>query len=83
MSAAIQTATPDLRTELVNWKQRLESSANTSDGFQLDGLLREVESAIERLTQQETYGVCQVCHDLIGQAAMNGAGSRSGLADSG
>jgi len=71
MSAAIQTATPDLRTELVNWKQRLESSANTSDGFQLDGLLREVESAIERLTQQETYGVCQVCHDLIGQAAMN------------
>jgi len=71
MSAALQTATPDLRTELVNWKQRLESSANTSDGFQLDGLLREVESAIERLTQQETYGVCQVCHDLIGQAAMN------------
>ncbi len=72
MSAAIQTATPDLRTELVNWKQRLESSAiNSSDGFQLDGLLREVESAIERLTQQETYGVCQVCHDLIGQAAMN------------
>jgi len=71
MSAAIQTATPDLRTELVNWKQRLESSANTSDGFQLDGLLREVESAIERLTQLETYGVCQVCHDLIGQAAMN------------
>jgi phosphoserine phosphatase RsbU/P len=72
MSAAIQTASPDLRTELVNWKQRLESSAiNSSDGFQLDGLLREVESAIERLTQQETYGVCQVCHDLIGQAAMN------------
>ncbi|HSV32672.1 MAG TPA: PP2C family protein-serine/threonine phosphatase [Pyrinomonadaceae bacterium] len=72
MSAAIQTATPDLRTELVNWKQRLESSAiNSSDGFQLNGLLREVESAIERLTQQETYGVCQVCHDLIGQAAMN------------
>jgi len=71
MSAAIQTATPDLRTELVNWKQRLESSATTSDGFQLNGLLREVESAIERLTQQETYGVCQVCHDLIGQAAMN------------
>lgn len=72
MSAAIQTATPDLRTELVNWKQRLESSAiSSSDGLQLNGLLREVESAIERLTQQETYGVCQVCHDLIGQAAMN------------
>jgi phosphoserine phosphatase RsbU/P len=34
-------------------------------------LLREVQSAIERLSAPESYGVCQVCHDLIGQATMN------------
>jgi sigma-B regulation protein RsbU (phosphoserine phosphatase) len=34
-------------------------------------LLREVKSAIERLSKPESYGVCQVCHDLIGQATMN------------
>jgi sigma-B regulation protein RsbU (phosphoserine phosphatase) len=71
MSAAIQAPTPDLRTELVNWRERLEASAKDSaDLFQLDGLLREVKSAIDRLSH-EGYGVCQVCHDLIGQAAMN------------
>jgi len=70
MSAAIQATTPDLRTELVNWRERLEASANDSaDTFQLSGLLREVKAAIESLGH-EGYGVCQVCHDLIGQAAM-------------
>jgi sigma-B regulation protein RsbU (phosphoserine phosphatase) len=70
MSAAIQATTPDLRTELVNWRERLEASAKDSaDLFQLGGLLREVKSAIDRLSH-EGYGVCQVCHDLIGQAAM-------------
>lgn len=73
MSAtSIQATTPDLRTELINWRQRLETTARTSsDGAELAGLLREVQSAIERLTRPESYGVCQVCHDLIGQATMN------------
>jgi phosphoserine phosphatase RsbU/P len=72
MSAVIQSTTPDIRTELINWRERLESSVrNSVEGPQLSGLLREVQSAIERLSQQDTYGVCQVCHDLIGQAAMN------------
>ena len=71
MSAAIQATTPDLRTELINWRQRLEASARDSaDTFQLSGLLREVKAAIESLGH-EGYGVCQVCHDLIGQATMN------------
>src|SRR2546422_6082288 len=71
MSAAIQATTPDLRTELINWRERLEASAKDSaDTFQLSGLLREVKAAIESLSH-EGYGVCQVCHDLIGQAAMN------------
>src|SRR6267143_415283 len=71
MSAAIQATTPDLRTELINWKERLEASAKDSaDTFQFGGLLREVKAAIESLGH-EGYGVCQVCHDLIGQAAMS------------
>lgn len=71
MSAAIQVTTPDLRTELINWRQRLEASARDSaDTFPLSGLLREVKAAIESLGH-DGYGVCQVCHDLIGQAAMN------------
>jgi len=70
MSAAIRATTPDLRSELIDWRERLEASANkSSDTFQLNGLLREVNAAIESLSR-EGYGVCQVCHDLIGQAAM-------------
>lgn len=72
MSAVIQTTSPDLRTELLNWKERLESSTHDSaEHDQLGGLLREVSAAIERLSTKESYGVCQVCHDQIGQKAMN------------
>src|ERR1051326_1385681 len=71
MSATIRATTPDLRNELINWRERLESVSATEQSFELNGLLREVQSAIERLSAPESYGVCQVCHDLIGQAAMN------------
>jgi sigma-B regulation protein RsbU (phosphoserine phosphatase) len=72
MSATIRSTAPDLRSELINWRERLESASFASqDNIELSGLLREVRSAIERLSAPESYGVCQVCHDLIGQAAMN------------
>lgn len=72
MSAVIPTTSPDLRTELLNWRERLEASAHDSaDHDQLGGLLREVSAAIERLGKKESYGVCQVCHDQIGQQAMS------------
>jgi sigma-B regulation protein RsbU (phosphoserine phosphatase) len=72
MSAAIQAPVPDLRSELISWRQRLESTVGSSDGeAQLESLLREVQAAIESLTKPESYGVCQVCHDLIGKATMN------------
>src|SRR5258707_12172296 len=72
MSAVIQIAPPDLRDELIDWQKRLEaSSKDSADTFQLNGLLREVKAAIERLGQADSYGVCQVCHDLIGEATMN------------
>ena len=71
MSAVMQAATPDLRSELINWKERLEASArNSADTFPLGRLLREVTDAIDHLSH-DGYGVCQVCHDLIGQATMN------------
>ena len=71
MSATFMAATPDLRSELINWRERLESAAAAEQNLELSGLLREVEGAIDRLSAPESYGVCQVCHDLIGQAAMN------------
>src|SRR6266576_4449579 len=71
MSATIRATTPDLRSELINWRERLESASTAERNFELNGLLREVRNAIERLNVPESYGVCQVCHDLIGQAAMN------------
>jgi sigma-B regulation protein RsbU (phosphoserine phosphatase) len=71
MSATIRATTPDLRSELINWRERLESASAGEQNFELNGLLREVRSAIERLSAPESYGVCQVCHDLIGQATMN------------
>ena len=70
MSATIQARVPDLRTELIDWQQRLEAAKSSAGEFQLSGLLREVQTAIETLTRPESYGVCQVCHDLIGQATM-------------
>ena len=72
MSAVIQAAPTDLRNELISWRERLEATVQaSSDSFELSDLLREVNVTIERLSQDNSYGVCQVCHDLIGQAAMN------------
>jgi sigma-B regulation protein RsbU (phosphoserine phosphatase) len=71
MSAAIQTTLPDLRSELIDWRERLEATArDSSDLVEWNGLLREVTAAIERLSQKDSYGVCQVCHDEIGAATM-------------
>src|SRR5437773_2653030 len=69
MSAAIQPATPDLRSDLINWRERLRTAASP-DTVRLDGLLREVSAAIERL-DLESYGVCQVCNEMIGQTTIN------------
>src|SRR5437660_10221454 len=70
MSAVIQAAPTDLRNELISWRERLEATAQASSGgFELSDLLREVNATIERLSQDNSYGVCQVCHDLIGQVA--------------
>ena len=71
MSAAMQTTLPDLRSELMDWRERLEATVRDStDSLEWNSLLREVGAAIERLGQREAYGICQVCHDEIGAATM-------------
>ena len=71
MSAAMQTTLPDLRSELIDWQERLEATArDSSETIEWNSLLREVAAAIERLGQKQSYGVCQVCHDEIGAATM-------------
>lgn len=71
MSAAIQTKLPNLRSELIDWRERLEATARESaDRVEWNSLLREVAAAIDRLGQKDSYGVCQVCHDEIGAATM-------------
>jgi phosphoserine phosphatase RsbU/P len=71
MSAAIQTKLPDLRSELIDWRERLEATTrNSADRVEWNNLLREVAAAIDRLGQKDSYGVCQVCHDEIGAATM-------------
>ncbi|MGZ8844091.1 MAG: SpoIIE family protein phosphatase [Pyrinomonadaceae bacterium] len=68
MSAAIQPVTPDLRNELITWRERLRAVASP-DTVQLDGLLREVSATIERL-DLESYGVCQICYEMIGESTI-------------
>jgi phosphoserine phosphatase RsbU/P len=71
MSAAMQT-TPDLRSELIDWRERLEATArDASESVEWNSLLREVGAAIDRLSQRQSYGMCQVCHEEIGAAAMS------------
>jgi phosphoserine phosphatase RsbU/P len=69
MSAAIQPVTPDLRSDLINWRERLRANSSP-DTIRLDDLLREVSAAIERL-DLESYGVCQICNEMIGQATIS------------
>jgi sigma-B regulation protein RsbU (phosphoserine phosphatase) len=71
MSAAMQTTLPDLRSELIDWRERLEATArDSSERIEWNSLLREVAAAIERLGQKDSYGVCQVCHEEISAATM-------------
>src|SRR6266404_6007462 len=71
MSATMRTTLPDLRSELIDWRERLEATARgSSDSANWNSLLREVAAAIERLSKKDSYGICQVCHDEIGAANM-------------
>ncbi len=53
-----------LRAQLVDRRRRLETAAQRMDGMYLSDLLREVDSALERM-DSGTYGRCETCHDPI------------------
>jgi phosphoserine phosphatase RsbU/P len=56
-----------LQTQLDDRKRRLEAAISLApQNAALTGLLREVDSALERMTNG-TYGLCEECHDSVEQ----------------
>jgi sigma-B regulation protein RsbU (phosphoserine phosphatase) len=56
-----------LHNQLEQRKRRLEAAiANAPQNAGLTGLLREVDSALERM-DKGSYGICEECHDTIEQ----------------
>jgi phosphoserine phosphatase RsbU/P len=56
----------ELRPQLREWRARV-AAAVAEDGGHLAPLLKEIDSALERLNQG-TYGVCPVCHDMMNES---------------
>jgi serine phosphatase RsbU (regulator of sigma subunit) len=55
----------DLRGQLLDWRQKLETSiAGSEDGAHIRHLLDEVDLTLERIGEG-AYGVCAACHDVI------------------
>jgi len=55
----------DLRKRLLDRRQRLQNAiAEFKETAQLTHLLKEVDSALERMNG-EAYGLCEVCHEPI------------------
>jgi sigma-B regulation protein RsbU (phosphoserine phosphatase) len=59
------TSQIDLRTDLIDWRKRLETAIDESDeSSHLVPLLSEVESALHRI-QTGSAGICEACHETI------------------
>jgi len=59
------TTRPDiLRTQLVERRERLQEARRRSDAAQFADLLKEVDSALDRM-ENGTFGICETCHDPI------------------
>jgi phosphoserine phosphatase RsbU/P len=59
------TKTPEIRSHLLDRRERLRQfMTDERQNVQLVKLLKEVESALERL-DVGTYGVCEVCHEAV------------------
>ena len=59
------TSQIDLRTDLIDWRKRLETAIGESDeSSHLVPLLSEVDSALLRM-QTGTAGICEACHETI------------------
>jgi sigma-B regulation protein RsbU (phosphoserine phosphatase) len=59
------TSQIDLRTDLIDWRKRLETAIDESEeSSHLVPLLSEVESALHRI-QTGSAGICEACHETI------------------
>lgn len=64
----MSTAIDDfVRQQLETWRERLRETLGerTSHPAHLHALLREVDSALDRIANG-CYGICEACHDTIG-----------------
>ncbi|HSB09556.1 MAG TPA: SpoIIE family protein phosphatase [Blastocatellia bacterium] len=65
------TAQMDLRSDLIDWRRRLEDAIDQSeDRTHLAPLLSEVDSALHRM-EAGSYGICEACNDVIEDEAVN------------
>jgi len=59
------TSQIDLRTDLIDWRKRLETAIDESEeSSHLASLLSEVDSALHRM-HTGTAGICEACHETI------------------
>ncbi len=59
------TSQIDLRTDLIDWRKRLETAIDESEeSSHLASLLSEVDSALHRI-QTGSAGLCEACHETI------------------
>lgn len=65
------TAQIDLRSDLIDWRKRLETAIDQSEeSSHLVPLLSEVDSALHRM-ETGSSGVCEACHEVIEDPAIN------------
>jgi len=53
-----------LRDQLLERRHRLETAVVVDEDAQLRSLLEEVDAALARM-EENTYGICEVCHDTV------------------
>ena len=59
------TSQLDLRTDLIDWRKRLENAiVETENSSHLGSLLTELDAALLRM-QTGTSGICEVCNEVI------------------
>lgn len=64
------TSQIDLRTDLIDWRKRLETAIDESEeSSHLAPLLSEVDSALLRM-QTGSAGICEACHETIDDYAI-------------
>ncbi len=64
------TSQMDLRTDLIDWRKRLETAIDGSnESSHLVPLLSEVDSALDRI-QAGSAGICEACHETIEDGAI-------------